>query len=154
MHARLLPRPSWNWTVLLHSDTHSKPITSIAAALLPFVTYLLTVPRTLHVCVEAPRKRSQQPQDSMSLAGTEVGVFVWVVNQVRRSWSGLSPNPFQLDPLICTLFSFHKLYGFEWNGKMTREWWVRIWKKTLVAYFETVVKLASGNIQRSNENSG
>jgi hypothetical protein len=31
--------------VLLPSDTHRKPITSITAVLLPFVTYLLTLPR-------------------------------------------------------------------------------------------------------------
>jgi hypothetical protein len=32
--------------VLLHSDTHRKPITSIiAAVLLPFMTYLLILPR-------------------------------------------------------------------------------------------------------------
>jgi hypothetical protein len=30
------------WTVLLHSETHRKPITSITAVLLQFVTYLLT----------------------------------------------------------------------------------------------------------------
>jgi hypothetical protein len=34
-HARLLPRVSWSWTVLL-------PITSTTAVLLPFVTLLLT----------------------------------------------------------------------------------------------------------------
>jgi hypothetical protein len=33
--------------VLLPSDTHRKPITFITAALLPFVTYLLTLPRTI-----------------------------------------------------------------------------------------------------------
>jgi hypothetical protein len=44
-HARLLLRPSWSWTVLLPSETHRKPITSITAVLLPFVTYLLTLPR-------------------------------------------------------------------------------------------------------------
>jgi hypothetical protein len=31
--------------VLLPSDTHRKPITSIRAVLHPFVTYLLTLPR-------------------------------------------------------------------------------------------------------------
>jgi hypothetical protein len=31
--------------VLLPSDTHTKPITSITAVLLPFVTYLLTLSR-------------------------------------------------------------------------------------------------------------
>jgi hypothetical protein len=41
-HARLLPRLSWSWTVLLPSDTRRKPITIITVALLPFVTYLLT----------------------------------------------------------------------------------------------------------------
>jgi hypothetical protein len=44
-HARLLPRPSWSWTVLLPSNTHRKPITSIAVVFLPFVAYLLTLPR-------------------------------------------------------------------------------------------------------------
>jgi hypothetical protein len=42
-HARLLPRLSWSWTVLLPNDTHGKPITSITAVLLPFMTYLLTL---------------------------------------------------------------------------------------------------------------
>jgi hypothetical protein len=44
-HARLLPRLS-SWSVLLPSDTHRKPNTSITAALLPFFTYLLIPPRT------------------------------------------------------------------------------------------------------------
>jgi hypothetical protein len=34
-HARLLPRLSWIWTVLLPSDTHIKPIASVTAVLLP-----------------------------------------------------------------------------------------------------------------------
>jgi hypothetical protein len=42
-HARLLPRLSLNWTVLLSSDPHR--ITSITAVLLPFVAYLLSLPR-------------------------------------------------------------------------------------------------------------
>jgi hypothetical protein len=33
--------------VLLPSDTHRKSITSITAVLLPFVTYLLTLPHNL-----------------------------------------------------------------------------------------------------------
>jgi hypothetical protein len=41
-HARLLPRLSWSWTVLLPSDTYRKPISSITAVLLPFLTYLVT----------------------------------------------------------------------------------------------------------------
>jgi hypothetical protein len=41
-HAHLLPRLSWSRTVLLPSDTHTKPITYITAVLLPSVTYLLT----------------------------------------------------------------------------------------------------------------
>jgi hypothetical protein len=41
-----LPRLSWSWTLLLPSDTDRKYITSITAVLLPFVTYLLTLPRT------------------------------------------------------------------------------------------------------------
>jgi hypothetical protein len=36
------------WTVLLPTDTHRKPITSIPAVLLPFVAYLLTLPRKLN----------------------------------------------------------------------------------------------------------
>jgi hypothetical protein len=45
MRKRLLRRLSWSWTVLLPSDTHKKSITSITAVLLPFVIYLLTLPR-------------------------------------------------------------------------------------------------------------
>jgi hypothetical protein len=46
-HVRLLPRLSWNWTVLLPSDTHRKLVTSNTAVLLPFMTYLLTLPSTV-----------------------------------------------------------------------------------------------------------
>jgi hypothetical protein len=46
-HARLPPRLLWSWTVLLPSDTNRKPITSTAAALFPFVTYLLTLPLSI-----------------------------------------------------------------------------------------------------------
>jgi hypothetical protein len=45
IHTLLLPGPSWSWTVLLPSDTHRNPIISITAVLLPFETYLLTLPR-------------------------------------------------------------------------------------------------------------
>jgi hypothetical protein len=44
-HARLISRLSWSWTVLLHSGTNRKPITSITVAMLPSVTYILTLPR-------------------------------------------------------------------------------------------------------------
>jgi hypothetical protein len=47
VHARLLPRLSWSWTVLLPSDTRRKPIKSITTVLLPFVTYLLTLHRII-----------------------------------------------------------------------------------------------------------
>jgi hypothetical protein len=43
---RLLPRLSWSWTVLLPIDTHIKLVASIPAVLLPFVTYLVTLPPT------------------------------------------------------------------------------------------------------------
>jgi hypothetical protein len=43
-HACLLPRLLWSWTMLLSSDTHRKPITSVTVVLLPFVTYILTLP--------------------------------------------------------------------------------------------------------------
>jgi hypothetical protein len=44
-HVRRLSRLSCSWTVLLPSDTHRNPITSITTVLLPFVAYLLTLPR-------------------------------------------------------------------------------------------------------------
>jgi hypothetical protein len=47
-HAGLLHRllwRSWSWTVLLPSDTIRKHITSMTTVLLPFVTYLMTLPR-------------------------------------------------------------------------------------------------------------
>jgi hypothetical protein len=44
-HARLLPKLSWSWTVLLPSDVYRKPITSITAVSLRFVIYLLTLLR-------------------------------------------------------------------------------------------------------------
>jgi hypothetical protein len=43
VHACLLRRLSWSWTVLLPGDTHRKPITSIPAVVLQCVTYLLTL---------------------------------------------------------------------------------------------------------------
>jgi hypothetical protein len=39
VHARLLPRLSRSCTLLLPNDIHRKPITSITAVLLPFVTF-------------------------------------------------------------------------------------------------------------------
>jgi hypothetical protein len=42
-----VPRLLWSWTVLLPSDTHRKPITSITAVLLPFTNYLLSLPRII-----------------------------------------------------------------------------------------------------------
>jgi hypothetical protein len=44
-HVYLWTRLSWNWTVLLPSDTYRKPVTSITAILLPSVTYFSTLPR-------------------------------------------------------------------------------------------------------------
>jgi hypothetical protein len=52
--ARLLFRLSWSWYVLLSSDTNRKPITSITAVLLPFVTYLLIVPRNFVTLMRKP----------------------------------------------------------------------------------------------------
>jgi hypothetical protein len=46
-HSILLPGLSWSWMVLLPIDKHKKPITSIKAVLLQFVTYLFTSPHTL-----------------------------------------------------------------------------------------------------------
>jgi hypothetical protein len=67
--ARLLPRLSWSWTVLLPSDTHRKPITSITVVLLQFVTYLLTLPRklqeTLYILTFALRSL-QTPRDELA----------------------------------------------------------------------------------------
>jgi hypothetical protein len=51
-HARLLPRLPWSWTVLLPSDKNRKPITFITAVFLSFVTYLLTLPRIIHMIYE------------------------------------------------------------------------------------------------------
>jgi hypothetical protein len=47
LHIYLLPTLSWSGTVLLPSDANRKPITSITSVLLPFVSYLLTLPRIL-----------------------------------------------------------------------------------------------------------
>jgi hypothetical protein len=48
VHTRPLLKVSWIWTVLLPTDTHRKPTTSITAVLLPSVTYWLTVPHTYY----------------------------------------------------------------------------------------------------------
>jgi hypothetical protein len=50
MHTRLLRILSWSWTVLLPSDTHRKPITTITGVLLPFVTYSLQSTMSLDQC--------------------------------------------------------------------------------------------------------
>jgi hypothetical protein len=42
-HARLLPRLSWSWTMLLPSDTYRNPVTSIIADIHQFMTYSLTL---------------------------------------------------------------------------------------------------------------
>jgi hypothetical protein len=43
--------------VLLPSDTHRKPITSITAVLLPFVTYLLTLPLMYTILIGSPERK-------------------------------------------------------------------------------------------------
>jgi hypothetical protein len=43
-HALLLTRLSWNWILSLPTDTNRKCITPITAVILPFVSYLLTLP--------------------------------------------------------------------------------------------------------------
>jgi hypothetical protein len=50
------PRLLRSWIVLLPSDTHREPITSITIVLLPFVTYLLTplILKTISWCEELP----------------------------------------------------------------------------------------------------
>jgi hypothetical protein len=45
MRVRVCGFDSWSWTVLLRNDAHRKPVTSTTAALIPFVTYLPTLPR-------------------------------------------------------------------------------------------------------------
>jgi hypothetical protein len=52
VHACLLPRLSLIWIVLLPSGRYRKPITSITAVLLPFVT--VTLPRTTTAQLQAP----------------------------------------------------------------------------------------------------
>jgi hypothetical protein len=47
-HARLLPRMSWSWTVLLPSVTYGKPVTFITTVSLPFVTHSLTPSNDFH----------------------------------------------------------------------------------------------------------
>jgi hypothetical protein len=69
-HARLLPRLSWKWTVLLPSDTHRKPITSITAFLLPVVTYLLTLPR-------ASYNWSDQMESQHLMQNSAKNMYVW-----------------------------------------------------------------------------
>jgi hypothetical protein len=44
LNMRICCLDSWSWTVLLPSDTHRKPVTSLTVVLLLFVTYLLTLP--------------------------------------------------------------------------------------------------------------
>jgi hypothetical protein len=48
-HARLLPKLSLRWTVLLPTETDRKFITAMTAVVLPFVTYLLTLRRISNV---------------------------------------------------------------------------------------------------------
>jgi hypothetical protein len=43
LNMHMLPRLTWSWAVLLPSDVHRKPVTAV---LLPFMTYLLTLPHS------------------------------------------------------------------------------------------------------------
>jgi hypothetical protein len=76
VHARLLPRMSWSWTVLLPSNTHRKPITSITAVLLPFVAYWLSI--SLHCAVinilRIIRLKRISSRNIQDFAGRRVGV--------------------------------------------------------------------------------
>jgi hypothetical protein len=56
---------TYSWTVLLPSDTHRKPITSITAVLVTFVAYLLTLPRSKYYYAEKGRGwKKERPEDS------------------------------------------------------------------------------------------
>jgi hypothetical protein len=74
-YARLLPKVSWSWTVLVPSDTHKNPITSITAALLPFVTYLQILPRTLEWLIQGD-KSGQGVQPSLTDTRNVYGIFI------------------------------------------------------------------------------
>jgi hypothetical protein len=56
--------------VLLLSDTHRKHITSITTVLLPFVTYLLTLPRILNTVMSPPHFNFHLSCSNVSLVST------------------------------------------------------------------------------------
>jgi hypothetical protein len=69
VHAHLLPRLWWSWTVLLPSDTHRNPITSITAVLLPlwpiyWLSLLCSYDKSMHVHVT---KKESFPVNHLSL---------------------------------------------------------------------------------------
>jgi hypothetical protein len=75
-HARLLPGLSRSWTVLVPNDSHSKPITSITAVFLPFVTYLLTLPR-IESCVGSRAAVDIREKSLLRLLGIEPWLLRW-----------------------------------------------------------------------------
>jgi hypothetical protein len=107
-HARLLPRLSWSWTALLPSDTRRKPITSITAVLLPFVTYL-------YICMyEAWAKRSSPCTETFPFLlilhlEWSVGLCLW-----RRHSSHLVPWKTGTGDVIINKLWPHNHMGYVW----------------------------------------
>jgi hypothetical protein len=52
MRMRVSYLDSWSWTVMILSDTNRNTITPTRAVLLPFVTYILTLPRALQWLIQ------------------------------------------------------------------------------------------------------
>jgi hypothetical protein len=76
--------------VQLPSNTRRKPITSITAVLVPFMTYLLILPRTFGSYSQLLRYRRLSSQDRMATQAFSGG------GRAGKDWRGLLlPDAFQ-----------------------------------------------------------
>jgi hypothetical protein len=82
---------SRSWTVLLPSDTHRKPITSITAVLLPFVTYLLNLSLVetsiFYRTIKLQSKNLTITRAIRNSSGTAMNPWNWL-NITQFSWYG------------------------------------------------------------------
>jgi hypothetical protein len=114
VHAHLLPRPLWSWSLLLHR----KSITSFTAVLLPFVTSLLTLPNNYW---SGMRKRT------LTVTNNQLGLymcdlfkvalkFITVFTKARnstQSWATWSPHYHAVILTPILLFSAHQRLGLS-----------------------------------------
>jgi hypothetical protein len=90
MRMHLCYLDSWSWPVFLPSDIHRKPLASITAVLLQFVTYILT---SSYIMTPEPISTAyfwnplyQSMYMPPVVANQQLGKNVTVVTNARNNW--------------------------------------------------------------------